>query len=70
MPIADDDALPVPPQPPTSADCCHSGCDPCVFDLYDTALERYEAGLAAWRERRAKAASAAGPGSQETVVVP
>ncbi len=58
MPIADDDPPPVPPEPPTSADCCRSGCDPCVFDLYDAALERYEAELAAWRERRAKAAGA------------
>jgi hypothetical protein len=34
-------------------DCCHSGCSPCVFDLYDEALERYKAALAAWEARHA-----------------
>jgi hypothetical protein len=48
----EDDPRPVPPPRPTSADCCRGGCDPCVFDLYDAALERYEAELAAWRQRR------------------
>jgi len=33
-------------------DCCRGGCDPCVFDLYDAALERYEADLRAWQQRR------------------
>ena len=23
--------------------CCHRGCDPCIFDYYDRALERWEA---------------------------
>ncbi len=61
----EDDPRPVPPPRPTSADCCRGGCDPCVFDLYDAALERYEAELAAWRhaERGGVAAStpAVGP---------
>ena len=47
-----DDPRPVPPPRPSSTDCCRGGCDPCVFDLYDAALERYEAELAAWRQRR------------------
>ncbi|MEW7849345.1 oxidoreductase-like domain-containing protein [Massilia aurea] len=41
-----------PPQPPSAPeldDCCRSGCNPCVFDLYDDALERYERALAAWK---------------------
>ncbi len=34
------------------AECCGSGCDPCIFDLYVAALERYEADLKAWKERQ------------------
>jgi hypothetical protein len=37
---------------PDSADCCGGGCVHCVFDLYDAALERYEADLVAWRARQ------------------
>lgn len=39
---------PVPPVQPELEDCCRSGCAPCVFDLYEAALERYERALAAW----------------------
>ncbi|MGI4720689.1 MAG: oxidoreductase-like domain-containing protein [Janthinobacterium lividum] len=39
---------PVPPVQPALEDCCRSGCTPCVFDLYEEALERYERALAAW----------------------
>nr|WP_217908431.1 oxidoreductase-like domain-containing protein [Burkholderia glumae] len=46
-----DDPRPLPPVPPELEDCCQSGCAPCVFDLYDDALQRYRAELAAWRER-------------------
>lgn len=41
-------APPVPPVAPEPDDCCRSGCAPCVFDLYEDALARYEAALAAW----------------------
>jgi hypothetical protein len=51
---ADPDPRPVPPERPARDDCCQSGCEPCVFDLYDDALERYEAALKAWEERRAQ----------------
>jgi hypothetical protein len=39
---------PVPPVQPELEDCCRSGCTPCVFDLYQEALARYEQALAAW----------------------
>jgi hypothetical protein len=45
MPEEDDAlALPPPPREPDLDECCGSGCDPCIFDLYDARLER-------WRER-------------------
>jgi hypothetical protein len=49
----EDDPRPEPPERPLPEDCCQSGCNPCVFDLYDDALERYEAALHAWRARHA-----------------
>ncbi|MFM0295754.1 MULTISPECIES: oxidoreductase-like domain-containing protein [Paraburkholderia] len=48
----EDDPQPVPPVPPDLDDCCHSGCNPCVFDRYDEALERYRAALAEWQARQ------------------
>nr|WP_246641934.1 oxidoreductase-like domain-containing protein [Paraburkholderia edwinii] len=49
--MRDDDPRPEPPVRPSADDCCRSGCDPCVFDLYNEALERYHAALAAWEKR-------------------
>jgi len=49
--IERDDPTPTPPLRPDDADCCHGGCDRCVFDLYEDALERYQAALRAWQGR-------------------
>lgn len=43
---------PVPPVQPALEDCCRSGCTPCIFDLYDDAMERYLAELKAWEARQ------------------
>jgi hypothetical protein len=52
-PTSADDPRPVPPERPLPGDCCQSGCNPCVFDLYEAALARYETAIAAWHARRA-----------------
>ncbi|HKE40215.1 MAG TPA: oxidoreductase-like domain-containing protein [Casimicrobiaceae bacterium] len=50
-PPPEDDPPPVPPVRPSLDDCCGQGCDPCVFDVYDDALQRYRAAVKAWRKR-------------------
>ncbi|TMG80724.1 MAG: oxidoreductase [Betaproteobacteria bacterium] len=50
--LPEDKPRPVAPVRPTRDDCCHGGCDPCVFDLYEDELERYEQALRAWESRR------------------
>jgi hypothetical protein len=50
-----DDPRPEPPIPPELEDCCNSGCNPCVFDLYENLVERYRTELAAWEARHANA---------------
>lgn len=52
---------PVPPVQPALEDCCRSGCAPCVFDLYEAALERYERALATWEATHGCADPAGGP---------
>lgn len=39
---------PQPPAKPDPDDCCRSGCDVCVFDLYAQELARYRRELAQW----------------------
>lgn len=53
LPLPQQAARPQPPVAPALEDCCRSGCNPCVFDLYEDALERYERALAAWEARAA-----------------
>ena len=40
--MAADPQLPKPPELPDPLSCCQRGCTPCIFDYYDTALERWE----------------------------
>jgi hypothetical protein len=53
MPAArkDEDKPPVPPVQPELEDCCHSGCEPCIFELYEDAMDRYRLELQAWEAR-------------------
>ncbi|MCV2367562.1 oxidoreductase-like domain-containing protein [Roseateles oligotrophus] len=44
------------PQPPEAADldaCCGNGCEPCIFDLHDLAMDQYRQDLRAWQARQA-----------------
>jgi hypothetical protein len=53
MPIfRPDDPQPTPPIEPALEDCCQSGCDPCIFDIYQDALERYRVALQEWQARQ------------------
>jgi len=52
------------PEPPASPDpnaCCDSGCDPCIYDLYERAMDRYRLALQQWRDRHPEATSLHGP---------
>jgi hypothetical protein len=49
------DPRPMPPREPGIEECCGSGCEPCVFDRYNEALERYHDALAAWLQRHPSA---------------
>jgi hypothetical protein len=56
--IQDDDPRPEPPVRPRPDDCCRGGCDPCVFDLYEAELARYEEVLRQWQARHSQAPGA------------
>jgi hypothetical protein len=47
------DPRPEPPARPRATDCCGGGCSPCIFEVYEIELERYEKALSEWRARRA-----------------
>ncbi|WP_067065322.1 oxidoreductase-like domain-containing protein [Roseateles chitosanitabidus] len=50
-----DDPMPVPPQQPDIDACCGNGCDPCIFDLHDLAMDQYRQDLRAWKARHPEA---------------
>jgi len=52
-PVVPEDPAPTPPPAPASGDCCRGGCEPCVFQLYEEELARYEEALRRWRLRNA-----------------
>lgn len=45
------DPMPEPPPQPDLDACCGNGCDPCIFDFYDLAMDDYRQKLRAWRAR-------------------
>ncbi|HUP94788.1 MAG TPA: oxidoreductase-like domain-containing protein [Burkholderiales bacterium] len=47
-----EDPPPQPPREPEPGECCQSGCEPCVYDIYWDAYARYEAALLAWQTRQ------------------
>lgn len=49
-----DDPRPVAPLRPAPNECCSSGCNPCIFELYEEALARHEVELTAWEARQAR----------------
>ena len=53
---ADADPMPVAPPPPDFELCCGNGCDPCIFDLHDLAMDAWRQSLRAWRARHPDAA--------------
>lgn len=61
--IPNDDPMPLPPEAPDINACCGSGCDPCIFDAHDLAMDAYRQQLRAWQARQA--ATAASSTSQE-----
>lgn len=51
------DPRPIKPVEPDALDCCGEGCVPCIYDLYEEALDRYKVELAAWLERHPEASA-------------
>lgn len=51
-PASDADPKPLPPEPPDLDACCGNGCDPCIFDLHDLAMDAYRQALRAWQARQ------------------
>jgi len=47
-----EDPMPTPPVPPDLEACCGNGCDPCIFDLHDLAMDEYRQALRAWQARQ------------------
>lgn len=39
-------------EPPDINACCGNGCEPCIFDLHDIAMDEYRRALRAWQARQ------------------
>ena len=48
----DDDPKPQPPREPETGECCGGGCNPCIYDHYWEAMDRYEEALRLWEVRQ------------------
>lgn len=46
-----DDPPPLEPERPLPMECCDSGCENCVYDVYADEIHHYRRLLAAWKER-------------------
>lgn len=62
----DHDPMPEPPEAPDINACCGSGCDPCIFDAHDMAMDGYRQALRAWRERQAAPGASTGTDGNAT----
>lgn len=49
------DPMPQPPSPPELDACCGNGCEPCIVDLHDLAMDGYRQALRAWQARQTEA---------------
>ncbi|MEJ6001169.1 oxidoreductase-like domain-containing protein [Paucibacter soli] len=45
------DPMPTPPPQPDLEACCGNGCEPCIFELHELAMDAYRQALRAWRAR-------------------
>lgn len=43
-----------PPEQPDINACCGNGCDPCIFDRHDMAMDEYRQALQAWQAWQAR----------------
>jgi hypothetical protein len=50
----DNDRAPCRPCALAAKITCKGSCDPCIFNVYDDALDRYRSDLQAWEERQAR----------------
>lgn len=50
-----EDPPPQPPEPPGENECCESGCEACVWTVYQEAKLAYERAYADWLLRHAEA---------------
>ncbi|MBL0730788.1 oxidoreductase-like domain-containing protein [Piscinibacter sp. HJYY11] len=50
------DPKPEPPVQPDFDQCCGNGCEPCIFDLHDMAMDQYRQAMRAWKARHPEAA--------------